>query len=104
MNSSSYAMGPPYPKIVRGKLQLFLGGKLKKHCHSATHTLGIGVPNRLRRTIHVMSLAGRYARWIIEGKAMTTYFAEIGRLKLTAKIAGLILATLAITSAAGFLI
>jgi methyl-accepting chemotaxis protein len=51
-----------------------------------------------------MSLAGRYARWIIEGKAMSTYFAGMGRLKLTAKIAGLILATLAITSAAGFLI
>jgi hypothetical protein len=35
---------------------------------------------------------------------MSTYFAGIGRLKLTAKIAGSILATLAITSGVGFLI
>jgi methyl-accepting chemotaxis protein len=38
------------------------------------------------------------------GQAMSTYFAGIGRLKLTAKIAGSILATLAITSGVGFLV
>jgi methyl-accepting chemotaxis protein len=38
------------------------------------------------------------------GGMSTTLFAGIGRLKLTAKIAGLILVTLAVTSAAGFLV
>jgi methyl-accepting chemotaxis protein len=64
----------------------------------------MGAPNRLPRTIHVPKPVGRYLQWTIEGNAMSKYFAGMGRLKLTAKIAGIILATLAVTSTIGFLI